>query len=145
MARQIVILTTAPAQTRALGRNFARNIQSGGVAALIGTLGSGKTTFVQGLGVGLRLRRKITSPTFIKMARYRLPHTDRWFYHFDLYRLRHRTELMELGLSDILRRKDNVIVIEWPEKIKALLPPRTKWIKFTHDRSDPKTRIIKIH
>ena len=144
MPQQTIISTTSPAETKTLGRNFAQQVKRGGVAALIGTLGSGKTTFVQGLASGLDLRQQMTSPTFIKMARYRIPRTTRLFYHHDLYRLRHRTELAELGLSAILGRKDNVVVIEWPEKIRTLLPPRAKWIKFTYDRSHTNIRHIKI-
>lgn len=94
--------------------------------ALVGELGAGKTTFIQGLAKSLGITSKIISPTFILMRKY----DD--LYHIDLYRLEGNLEkeVENLGFFDVLKDKENVVVIEWAEKIKNLLPKSTMWINF---------------
>lgn len=94
--------------------------------ALVGELGAGKTTFIQGLAKSLGITNKIISPTFILMRKY----DD--LYHIDLYRLEGNLEkeVENLGFFDVLKDKENVVVIEWAEKIKDLLPKSTMWINF---------------
>jgi len=95
-------------------------------------LGSGKTTFVQGLAKGLGIEKKIISPTFILMRTYGN------LYHVDLYRLEGNVaeEAKNLGLTDIWGKKDNIVVIEWAEKIKEIIPKKAKWIKFENIGED---------
>ena len=111
--------------------------KSGGVIALFGDLGSGKTTFTQGFAKGLGITEKIISPTFILMRKY--PH----FYHVDLYRFEDNIaqEVENIGLTDILGKGKNIVVIEWAEKIKDLIPANAVWIKFENLGKD-KRRII---
>ncbi|CAN5318050.1 hypothetical protein BH10PAT1_BH10PAT1_3980 [soil metagenome] len=92
----------------------------------MGELGAGKTTFIQGLAKGLGIKNKITSPTFILMRTY-----DR-FSHLDLYRLEGdiENEVRNLGLFDIMGKENNIVAIEWAEKIKNVLPKETVWINF---------------
>ncbi len=144
MPRPTTFHSASVAQTKVLGKNFGKNIRTGAILALAGPFGGGKTTFVQGLASGVRLGRKIVSPTFVKMASYAIPNTDRRFYHLDLFHLRSRSEFRELGLSEILKNTRDIVIIEWPEKVKAWLPPRTHWIHFAHDPKNAKTRIIQI-
>ena len=94
------------------------------VLALMGDLGSGKTTFTQGLGKYLKIKGKINSPTFVVMKRFGN------FYHFDCYRLEKPEEILELGWEQIINNPRNVVVVEWPEKIKKLLPTQTHFLKF---------------
>lgn len=98
--------------------------------ALSGELGSGKTTFVQGIAKGLGVKKQIVSPTFIIMREYAGEKLN--FYHVDLYRLEGDlgSELENLGLTDIWEDPKNVVVIEWAEKAEKYLPKSTKWIKF---------------
>ncbi len=80
--------------------------------ALTGDLGSGKTTFVQGLAEGLAIDVRVISPTFIIIRKYKIPLAMKlkgikYFYHIDLYRLEGavESELVNLGVRDILGKK----------------------------------------
>jgi len=97
------------------------------VIALTGNLGSGKTTFVQGFAKGLGIKQRIISPTFILMRKY-----GENFYHVDLYRLEGNieSEVRNLGIEDIWKDPKNIVVIEWAEKIKKMIPKSAQWIKF---------------
>jgi len=138
------ILTHSAKETISFGKKFARNLKNGAVLALVGELGAGKTQFVKGLAQGLGLRKNITSPTFVLLKNYPLPITRyplRNLIHIDCYRLSHPEELIDLGLKELLADKSNLIVIEWADKIKTILPRGTKWLKFKVGRK-PNERII---
>ncbi|HJX59059.1 MAG TPA: tRNA (adenosine(37)-N6)-threonylcarbamoyltransferase complex ATPase subunit type 1 TsaE [Patescibacteria group bacterium] len=124
------VITQSAEETKDFGRKTAANLNGGQTLALTGDLGSGKTTFVQGFAEGLGHIGRIISPTFILMRKYDLPDGD--FYHVDLYRFEDNVEkeVENIGLRDIWGNKDNIVVIEWAEKIKNLLPENTKWLKF---------------
>ena len=96
-------------------------------------MGSGKTTFVQGLVKALGIRKKIISPTFILMRTYKA-RKKKMLYHLDLYRLESNfeEEIENLGVKDIWKERKNILVIEWAEKIKDLLPKDAIWIKFEY-------------
>src|SRR3989338_1543134 len=117
------------------------------VVALIGDLGAGKTTFAQGFALGLGIRQRITSPTFIMVRRYALPvprsafhvshsrfHVPRFtnFFHIDCYRIKKAKELASLGVKKILNDPHNIVLIEWADKIKKMLPPGARVIRFAH-------------
>lgn len=139
----IEIISNSPGQTRTLAKNFGSQLTGGEILALEGNLGSGKTTFVQGLAQGLNLKHRMVSPTFVIMNRCVIPgKIKKYFYHFDLYRLRRSHDLKELGFNEILQDAKNIVATEWPEKAGTLLPSRTIRIKFTHDPKIPTTRII---
>jgi tRNA threonylcarbamoyladenosine biosynthesis protein TsaE len=105
------------AGTQKIARQIGASIQEPAVIALIGDLGSGKTTFVQGLARGLEIPQAyyITSPTFTLINEYpgRLA-----LFHVDLYRLPGPVVAEEIGLDEILSG-DGVCIIEWADK----LPP----------------------
>lgn len=131
------IITESPEETKELGRKTAANLKGGQTFALTGDLGSGKTTFVQGFAEGLGHTGRIISPTFILMRKY--PR----FYHVDLYRFEDNIprEVENIGLTDIWGKDKNIVVIEWAEKIKSLIPRDAVWIKFKNLGED-KRRII---
>lgn len=108
------ILTHSPRETAAVGRRLAQNLQGGETLALLGDLGSGKTTFVQGLALGLGINRRVLSPTFIIRRSYqgRLN-----LEHFDFYRLHRPEDLVGLDLDDVLGAPKTVVVLEWPERV----------------------------
>jgi len=124
------VITRSAQETKEFGRKTAANLKGGQILALSGDLGSGKTTFVQGFAEGLGFKGRIISPTFILMRKYDLP--DGNFFHVDLYRFEDNVEkeVENIGLTDIWNNKDNIVVIEWAEKIKNLLPENTKWLIF---------------
>ena len=125
-----VFKTFTPQETQKLAGDILANLikktpsRKALVLALMGDLGSGKTTFTQGLGKYLKIKGKINSPTFVVMKRFGN------FYHFDCYRLEKPEEILELGWEQIINNPRNVVVVEWPEKIKKLLPTQTHFLKF---------------
>lgn len=119
--------------TQKFAAGFAKKLKPGAVLALYGSLGAGKTAFIQGLAKGLGFRGKVFSPTFIFVRPYRIG--DRkskidTFYHIDLYRLEETTDLKSIGISEFLAEADAVSAIEWPEKIEKLLPKNATKIKI---------------
>lgn len=94
------------------------------VLALQGNLGSGKTTFTQGIAKFLKIKGRINSPTFVIMKRFKN------LYHIDAYRLNKPEEILELGWEKIIANSKNIAVVEWPEKIKKFLPKQTHFLKF---------------
>jgi len=124
------LVTKSAEETKNFGKEVASNLEGGEVFALSGELGSGKTTFVQGFAEGLGIKGRIISPTFILMRKYGAGDKD--FYHIDLYRLEGNVEneVINLGLSDIWAKSENIVVIEWAEKIEKIIPKSAKWIKF---------------
>jgi len=135
-------VTKGPEETQNLGRKIAADITGGEIFALTGDLGSGKTTFVQGLAQGLNISKRVISPSFIIMRIYDLG--EKKFYHVDLYRLEEKidTEIANLGLKDVWGKPENIVVIEWAEKIKKLIPKNAKWIKFENLKENERRIII---
>lgn len=103
------------------------------VLALEGSLGAGKTTFVQGLARALKIKEEeVLSPTFLIIKKIELQNGKlKNFYHIDTYRLKNSEELAELGFDEIIKDKNNLTVIEWADKIKDLLPEKIIHIKFS--------------
>lgn len=129
-------LTTTPFKTRKIGQLLAKKITPGRKAFLIalqGDLGGGKTTFLQGLAKELGIKEKILSPTFIIMRKFKISHHRSKFvnfYHFDCYRLEKPKELFNLGFKKIISSPQNLVAIEWAEKIQKIIPRPALWIKF---------------
>ncbi len=128
-----------PATWRVAERVAAR-LPNGGVVALQGELGSGKTTFVQGMAAALGIARPVTSPTFTLVGEY--PGGRILLVHMDLYRLRSADDLLTIGFPEYLERKA-LIAVEWPERAGDLLPPETIWVKISLT-NDERTRLIEV-
>ena len=106
--------------TLRLGEILGRCLSSGDVVALTGELGSGKTCLTQGIarGMGVSARYHVTSPTFTLINEYP---GDITLYHVDVYRLSGPVDLEDLGYEEYFYG-DGVVVVEWAEKIKSVLP-----------------------
>lgn len=120
-------------QIPAIAKDIAHNLKGGEIFALIGPLGSGKTAFARALGQELKIKQKITSPTFILLQAFPFWAKNKkevWLYHLDLYRAKNFKEVKALGLLDVWGRPDTVTLIEWADKIKKYLPKKSKVIKF---------------
>jgi tRNA threonylcarbamoyladenosine biosynthesis protein TsaE len=106
------------AATRELGARLAGAARAGDLICLRGELGAGKTQLAKGFGAGLGVTDTISSPSFILMAEYagRLP-----LFHVDLYRLADASDVLGGGLLDE-RQADGVTLVEWPERMGAILP-----------------------
>jgi len=141
------IITNSYRKTQEFGEEFARKLLPGDILLLYGNLGSGKTTFMQGLAKGLGIKRRIISPTFIITRRYEINAQPervnlKYLYHIDLYRTDSK-DLKGLGLTDILQEKDIITAIEWPEKLGKFLPKKRLELNFT--TIDENTREIEIN
>lgn len=123
----MVIITKSAEETVELGKKIGAFLLANDVIALIGPLGAGKTTLIQGIAEGLEVKDYVTSPSFIIINEYqgRLP-----FYHLDLYRLENAAEIEDLGIEEYFNR-GGVCVIEWAEKLQTLKPRNMETIKIT--------------
>ncbi len=125
--------TNCAEETQKIAHKIAKKIKNGAILALIGDLGSGKTTFTQGFAKGLGIKEKVISPTFILMRQYSLPGSPKAkLFHIDLYRFENIKEIESLGLNEIFSNPKNIILIEWAEKLGKLLPKQAVKIYFTH-------------
>ncbi len=118
-------------QTMGLGRRLASTLNGGEVLCLSGELGAGKTTFVSGLINYFKPDTRVLSPTFIIVRHFSIKHKRiKYIYHIDLYRLDDLSAIRDLGILELFNKPDNVIAIEWPEKMKQLLPKNRIKIEF---------------
>ena len=125
--------TTSAQATQELAKNIASTLQGGEVLALSGDLGTGKTTFVQGLAQALGVTDNVNSPTFVLMKVYPTKKgAIKQLVHIDTYRLSGPDDLLAIGLADYLGQPDTVVVIEWAEKIRSLLPDSTREIALVN-------------
>jgi tRNA threonylcarbamoyladenosine biosynthesis protein TsaE len=149
-----VFLSLNSTQTQKIAGKLIQNISckkdQACIIAITGDLGSGKTTFIQGLAKELGIKEKILSPTFIIMKKFQITHPQlhsevylrhstnpkrqilkfKTLYHFDCYRIEHPQEILALGFKKIISAGNNIVVIEWPEKIKEVLPQNIVVIEF---------------
>ena len=131
-----IFYTKSAEETKALAARLVEQWRGGDVIGLTGDLGSGKTTFVQGAARALGIKRAVRSPTFLRLQVYKVKSRKSikskvtTFVHVDAYRVKRPEQLLELGLEDYLGRKDVLTIIEWVEKIKKILPKRTKVLRF---------------
>lgn len=94
------------------------------VIGLEGELGSGKTTFIKAFAKGLGIKKRLTSPSFVLMKKYKN------FYHIDCYRIKNPKDILNLDFQEIISNPKNIVLIEWAEKICRILPKDKIWIRF---------------
>lgn len=136
-------VSTSFEETREIAEDLARKIDTGTTICLYGELAAGKTTFTQGLGKAFGIQRLI-SPTFLIMRQYSVKDhpTIKTFYHLDLYRLNSIDDIKSFDLEEIWSSPENLLVIEWPEKLKDSLPKDRIDVYFKANRENE--REIKI-
>lgn len=103
------------------------------IIALHGDLGAGKTTLVQNISKILGVKENIISPTFVIMKGYIL--NDDHFkklIHIDAYRLEDSREIIKLGWGELIKDRENLILLEWPEKIGDHLPKGSIKVEISH-------------
>ena len=127
------ILTSKPGETAKIAAALANRMKGGEVVALIGNLGAGKTTFAQAFAKALGVRHRVQSPTFIFMHEHRLKRKSgpAYFVHADAYR-GGVPELRNIGIEEYFGRPDAVVLIEWADRVKAMLPKGTLSVRLKH-------------
>lgn len=138
----MIYLSKSLNQTQEIAEKILGGLSNQNVLALIGDLGSGKTTFVQALGKVLGIKPRIVSPTFILMRSYKIPLEYqpkpgtvpgfKLLYHLDLYRLENWGEVKLLGIEEIWADPKNLVCIEWAEKIEGYLPKNSVHMQFEY-------------
>ena len=133
------MITKSEAQTKKVAKLLAEEItkkplktKGATIIGLEGELGSGKTRFVQGFARGLGIKSRLTSPTFVLLKKYRIPKkkVTSYLYHIDCYRLNKPKELLDLDFEEIIDNSQDIVLIEWAEKVRKILSKNTIWIKF---------------
>jgi len=139
VATAVEIVSESAEATEAAGERLGRTLGPGAVVALTGDLGAGKTCFVQGLVRGLGATIRATSPTFVLVNEYkgRIP-----IHHVDAYRTDSMTELMDLGLLEMVSG-EGVTLIEWADKLAPLLPPDAVHVYIVGVGDEPRTITIR--
>lgn len=138
----VVHITNSAPETEKIGEKLAKNLPDR-IFALIGELGAGKTTFVKGFAKGLGIKKRILSPSFVLMRQYKITPRRSDLYHIDLYRLEIPIDIKTLGLEEIWNNPYNLVIIEWAEKIKKLLPKKRTEIKFEYAGKDKRKITIR--
>tara|TARA_B100000902_G_scaffold186578_1_gene178860 strand:- start:96 stop:524 length:429 start_codon:yes stop_codon:yes gene_type:complete len=128
-------------ETQKFAESFSEHINPGQIIALIGDLGSGKTTFSQGFARGLGIKEKVISPTFKLVSEY---YGQILLLHIDCYRLKNINEFLIIGGEEILSKKDAIVLIEWPERIKSMWSDDWIYISFKMSKKEPDVREVII-
>lgn len=137
------IISRSVQKTKKLAERLVKKLP-GRIFALNGELGSGKTTFARAFLRALGVRGRIQSPTFLIIKPYTLsPASPTTAFHIDCYRIQKPKELTDLGLTEILADRQNIVLIEWADKISSFLPRQTRWLYFAHGEKTNE-RSIKI-
>ncbi len=114
------IISQSASNTVKIGTIIAKNLKPSDIICLFGELGSGKTVLTKGIAKGLGIPPgEVTSPSFVLLR----IHNDARppLYHFDLYRLKNKQDILELGYEEYLFGA-GVTVIEWADRLKKFLP-----------------------
>jgi tRNA threonylcarbamoyladenosine biosynthesis protein TsaE len=110
--------------THRVGRRLGAALEPGDVVALVGPLGSGKTTLVKGIaaGAGVSDLRQVNSPTFVIVNEYEVARSRRelHIYHIDVYRLSGSEDLDAIGFDEMCRT--GAVIVEWADRVADLLP-----------------------
>lgn len=110
-----------------------RNKTGATIVTLSGDLGTGKTTLTQAIAEILGITQKVVSPTFTILKTYIIK-KQQWsfLHHIDAYRLEKPEEILKLGWGELIENPENLIIVEWPEKISKLLPKDIYTITLSH-------------
>ena len=118
------IITKSVAETQ----KFVERLNTGTVVGLYGQLGSGKTTFVQGMAKSLGIYQPISSPTFKLVSEYQ--GKAKKLYHIDCYRINNVADFLNIGGEEYLYPENAITVIEWADVISPILPENTIVVTF---------------
>ena len=142
--------TNSSSQTKKLGEAEAEEFfrmetkKNALTLGLEGDLGGGKTTFLQGFARGLGLKEKILSPTFVILKRFKIKDLRfKNFYHIDCYRIKKPKELLSLGFKEIISNPQNIVAVEWADRIRKIMPKNTIWVIFEFINKNKRKIVMK--
>lgn len=131
MQKEIKTLTELEAEAKCFVGTLAPKDASATLVTLKGELGAGKTAFTQAVARALGVEEVVTSPTFVLEKIYLLNgQLFKHLIHIDAYRLENGTDLAPLGFDELTQDPDNLILLEWPEKVTDALPTPAVRISF---------------
>lgn len=139
-ANTFEFISRSPEQTRRIGIRLGSYLQPHDVVCLIGELGAGKTTLVQGIARGWGSPDAVTSPTFVLVNNYRKP-GGFVMNHFDAYRVQNALEAEDLDLESMMA--DGPLLVEWAEKVIEALPADHLWISMQYLDEEQRSLIFK--
>jgi tRNA threonylcarbamoyladenosine biosynthesis protein TsaE len=135
-------LSNSPEETQQIAQDLVTSLKGGEFIELVGDLGAGKTTFAQGMGKALGVKRPLRSPTFTIMNIYKTDHRAiKRIVHIDCYRLQETCDLHTLELEEWLGKPDTIILTEWPIENMA---SGTKTIQVKLEQKSESVRAIII-
>lgn len=152
----MIYVSNSPTNTQKIATDLLHKLcriktKGGVVIALEGELGAGKTVFVKGFAKALGVKEKIKSPTFVLMRKYKIPQVSSsrsqassHLYHLDCYRLRDEKDLETLGIKEVLSNPENIVMIEWSDRVKKILPRKHIKVHIDHVSSKERKIIIKF-
>ena len=141
-AKPLRLISAEPRRTEAIGAALGRWLQPGDVICLSGALGAGKTVFSRGIGAGWGAVPGLTSPTYNLVHEHRRAGDEQQLAHIDLYRIRVSGEVDTLGMDDLLDG-EHIVIMEWPERIREVLPPAHLWIDIELLQDDQRELVFR--
>lgn len=140
------ITTKSEEETIELGKKFAERLTRGDVVLFFGDLGSGKTEFIKGICRYFEVEEIVTSPTFTIMNQYNgtLDDEDLSIYHIDLYRIKTKNELAEIGFEECIFSTDSIKLVEWAENSHDLVKFVNFNVRIRSDFENVNERLIEI-
>ena len=132
-------ISNSVSETHIIAGNLLKKLDNTNLFCLYGELGAGKTTFVQGLAKALGIKKRVISPTFVMMREYPIKFLSpssiihhSLLIHIDLYRAESEKDLKSINLEELWSNPKNLVIIEWAEKIKPILPKKRIDVKFEY-------------
>ena len=138
----MLFISNSVSDTYQLAKRLTQNISNGNIIALIGDIGTGKTTFTKGVAAALGIKENVGSPTFKLVSEYK--GEDSWLYHIDAYRLKGSNDFLNIGGEEYLNTEKGITIIEWADIISDLLDDSVVHIHFSRSKNNSDSRQIKI-
>jgi tRNA threonylcarbamoyladenosine biosynthesis protein TsaE len=120
-------------ETKEYGLKLAKTLKPGDVVALIGDLGTGKTTLTKYIAEGLGVKENVNSPTFTIVKEYRSGRMP--LFHFDVYRIKNEEEFFEIGADEYFY-DNGVCIVEWADKVIDALPKKRITIEIKYGKNE---------
>jgi len=143
---KVTITTQSENETIELGLKFAERLNRGDTVLFYGDLGSGKTEFIKGICRFFNVQEIVTSPTFTIMNQYLGDYIDEpiTIFHIDLYRIKTKDELSDIGFEEYIFSSDTIKLIEWSENSHNLVKFIAFEVTIKSDFEDLNERLIEI-